>query len=103
MDFIFIFLIQQSAVSEPDLLRLVKFEKTSCDGTDVNSAQDLLALLSSPLSICPLHPCLPYFLHLPLCPVFVYVLVRGHHCVVFISSLHSVLGIPLEMLFPFPN
>lgn len=104
LDFIFIFFNSTMCSITPDLLRLVKFGKTSCDGKDVSSAQDLLALLSSPLSVFPLHPCLPSSLHLPLSVLSLfYVLVRGHQYVVFISSLHSVLGIPLEMLLSFPS
>lgn len=98
------FLIQQFAVSHQICWDLSSLEKTSCDGKDVSSAQDLLALLSSPLSVFPLHPCLPSSLHLPLSVLSLfYVLVRGHQYVVFISSLRSVLGIPLEMLLPFPS
>lgn len=55
----------------PGLLRHAKVGKTSYGAKGMSSAQDLLALLSSPLSIFPLHPCLPSSLHLPLCPVFV--------------------------------
>lgn len=71
MYFIFYFFFNSMCSNTPGLLRHTKVGKTSSDPKGMSSAQDLPALLSSPLSIFPLHPCLPSSLHLPLCPVFV--------------------------------
>lgn len=55
-------------------------------------------LLSFPFTLALFPP------SLPLCPVFV--LVGGQRsavCSVFISSFHSVVGIPLVIMLPFPS